>query len=293
MSTTTAPNAPAPAAAAETRRVRVDDDVELHCEITGTGPPLLLVHGLGACTEDWEPQVAAFRDRYRVIAFDLRGHGRSSRPREGYSIPRFARDTAHLLESLETGPVHVVGISLGGMIAFQLAVDAPHLVRTMTIVNSGPAVPAETVKQRLPLYVRLFYLKVMGLKKMADVVAKRLFPEPGQEDLRRSFVARLTANDKRAYTASLRAIFAGWGVADRLGDIRHPVLAIAADQDYTPVHLKKAYVERLPDARLVVVPDSRHALPMERPAAFNRALAEFLDAHAEPAAGAGRADDAQ
>lgn len=262
-------------AAPASRRIRVDD-VELHVESVGEGEPLVLIHGLGACGLDWAPQTAFFCERYRVITIDLRGHGRSSRPRTGYSIERFAKDTAAVLQALETGPVHLVGISLGGMVTFQLAVDAPHLVRSMTIVNSGPAVPTLTFKQRLPLYIRLVYIRVLGLRRMAVAIAKRLFPAPDQAALRDTFVARLASNDKRCYVESLRAIFAGWGVADRLGAIACPVLALAADQDYTPVALKQAYVDRLPDARMVVIPDSRHAVPMEKPDAFNRALADFL-----------------
>ena len=259
----------------ESRWVRVDD-VELYCEIAGEGEPLLLMHGLGSCTADWAPQIERFRHDYRVIAFDLRGHGRSSKPREGYSIPRFAKDTAALLDALGTGPVHVAGISLGGMVAFQLAVDAPERVKSMTIVNSGPVVPAETFKQRIPLYVRLLYLHTLGLRRMAKKIAKGLFPKPEQADLRSQFIERLAANDKRCYLASLRAIFAGWGVAEHLGDIRCPVLFLAADQDYTPVALKQRFVDRMPDARMVVIPDSRHALPLEKPDEFNRALADFL-----------------
>lgn len=259
----------------QSRRVRVDD-VELYCEIAGKGEPLLLIHGLGSCGADWAPQIAHFRRGYRVVTFDLRGHGSSSKPREGYSIERFARDTAALLDTLETGPVHIAGISLGGMVAFRLAVDAPQRVKSLTIVNSGPEVPALTFKQRLPLYVRLFYIHTLGLRKMAKKIADRLFPEPGQGDLRSRFIERLAGNDKRCYVASLRAIFAGWGVADRLADIRCPVLFIAADQDYTPVELKQSYVDRLPNAGMVVIPNSRHALPMEKPREFNRALADFL-----------------
>lgn len=259
----------------ESRRVRVDG-VELYCEIAGEGEPLLLIHGLGSCGEDWGPQIEHFRQDYRVITFDLRGHGHSSKPHDGYSIERFAQDTAALLDALETGPVHVMGISLGGMVAFQLAVDAPKLVKSMTIVNSGPEVPARTFKQRIPLYVRLLYLHTLGLRKMAKMIAKRLFPEPGQGALRSGFIERIAGNEKRVYLASLRGIFAGWGVAGRLGDIRCPVLFITADQDYSPVELKQTYVDRLPNARMVVIPDSRHALPMEKPHEFNRALADFL-----------------
>ncbi len=262
-------------AAVQTRRVRVGN-AELHCEMAGAGEPVLFIHGLGSCTEDWQPQIDHFRHGYRVVACDLRGHGRSSKPRGPYSIESFASDVASMLRELQTGPAHVVGISLGGMVAFQLAVDAPELVRSLTIVNSGPAVPAATFKQRLPLHIRLVYARVLGLRGMAKMIAKRLFPKPGQESLQRAFIARLAANDKHCYLASLRAIFAGWSVADRLAQIRCPVLVLAADQDYTPLALKQAYAARLPDARVVVIADSRHAVPMEKPREFNEALATFL-----------------
>jgi len=257
------------------RRVRVND-VELHCEIAGEGEPLLFIHGLGSCGDDWRPQLDYFRDRYRTIACDLRGHGRSSKPHAPYSIEGFARDVASLLRELEAGPAHIVGISLGGMVAFQLAIDAPERVRSLTIVNSGPAVPAATFKQRLPLNIRLGYARLLGLHGMAKMIAKRLFPKPEQIDLRHAFVARLAANDKSCYLASLRAIFAGWSVAERLGEIRCPVLVLASELDYTPVALKQAYAMRLPNARVAVVTDARHALPMEKPREFNEALAAFL-----------------
>lgn len=256
------------------RRVRTGD-VDLHFEAVGEGEPLVLIHGLGSCGQDWGPQVGSFSDRYHVIALDLRGHGRSSKPRGPYSIPVFAQDTAALLRALQVGPAHVVGISLGGMVAFQLAVDAPELVKSLAIVNSGPAVPADTFKQRLPLNVRLAYLRFLGLPRMAKMIAKRLFPKPGQGALQEAFVARLSGNDKHAYRESLKAIF-GWSVVDRLDAIRCPVLVLTADQDYAPVELKRAYAERLADARVVVIPDSRHALPMEKPREFNAALDEFL-----------------
>jgi len=261
--------------AVETRRIRLAD-AELYCELAGSGTPLLFIHGLGSCSADWQPQIECFRERYRTVACDLRGHGLSSKPPGQYSIKGFARDLASVLRELRLGAAHVVGISLGGMVAFQLAVDAPELVRSLVIVNSGPAVPAETFKQRLPLYVRLAYARLLGLRAMAKAIGKRLFPKPEQIELQRAFVARLASNDTRCYLASLRAIFAGWSVADRLATIQCPVLVLASDQDYTPVALKEAYARRLPNARVVVIPDSRHALPMERPRQFNDALASFL-----------------
>jgi 3-oxoadipate enol-lactonase len=263
------------AGVAETRCVRLGD-VELYCEVSGSGEPIVFIHGLGSCSEDWRPQIARFAGGYRTIACDLRGHGRSSKPRGPYGIECFARDVASLLRELEAAPAHVVGLSLGGMVAFQLAVDAPELVRSLVIVNSGPAVPAATFKQRIPLYLRLVYAHALGLRGMAKKMAPRLFPKADQLELRRAFIERLAANDKHSYLASLRAIFAGWSVMDRLPGIRCPVLVVASDQDYTPVALKQAYAARLPRARVLVVPDSRHALPLEKPQEFNDALAGFL-----------------
>jgi pimeloyl-ACP methyl ester carboxylesterase len=115
---------------------------------------------------------------------------------------------------------------------------------------------------------------------MAAAIAKRLFPAPGQEELQRVFVERLSANDKRCYLASLKAIFAGWDLSAHLPDIRCPTLVVTADQDYTPVALKEAYAARMPDARLVVIPDSHHAVFMEKPREFNAALEAFLVAGA-------------
>jgi pimeloyl-ACP methyl ester carboxylesterase len=261
--------------AAAARRVRVGD-VELHCEQQGSGAPLLLIHGLGSSGLDWEHQVEHFRRSRRVITIDLRGHGQSSRPHGGYSIGLFARDVAGALRELGVDAADVVGVSLGGMVAFQLAVDAPGLVKSLVIVNSGPYVPAATFKQRMPLYIRLFYIRVLGLPRMAAAVAKRLFPAPGPEALQRLFVERVSANDKACYLASLKAIFAGWDLSARLPDIRCPTLVLAADQDYTPVALKQAYVARMPHARLVVIPDSHHAVFMEKPREFNAALEAFL-----------------
>src|SRR5439155_12833482 len=93
----------------------------------------------GSSKRDWEPQVAELAKTYRVITVDLRGHGQSDKPAGPYTIPEFAADVAGLLESLHASPAHIVGLSLGGGVAFQLAVNYPALLKSLTIVNSGPS----------------------------------------------------------------------------------------------------------------------------------------------------------
>lgn len=249
--------------------------VDLYYESCGAGEPLLLLHGLGSSTRDWEMQVGQFAQHYRVIACDMRGHGRSSKPPGPYSMRAFAQDTAALLTALGTVPAHVVGLSMGGMIAFELALHFPEILKSLTVVNSYPEMRVETPAEYFQMWQRFLILDLLGMRKMGEVLSKRLFIKPGQAELRRMFVERWAENDKQAYKASLRAIL-GWDVEGRLGEIRCPVLVIASDGDYMPLEDKRNYVAKIPNARLAVIEDARHAVTVEKPEQFNRFLDEFL-----------------
>jgi 3-oxoadipate enol-lactonase len=257
--------------------IRVND-VDLYYETRGAGEPVLLIHGLGSSTADWEPQVEALAGEFAVVAFDVRGHGRSSKPRGRYTIAQFAEDTAALIRQLALGPMHVVGVSMGGMIAFQLAVSAPELVRTLVIVNSGPAMIVRTLAERSMIASRIAIVRMMGMRKMGEVLAARLLPSPEHAALRATFIERWAANDPKAYLSALKALV-NWSVLERLADITCPVLVLTADEDYTPVAMKETYTAQLPNAQLVVIPDARHFMTIERPEAVNRALSAFLAAH--------------
>ena len=251
------------------------DGCQLHYEEYGQGSPLLLLHGLGSSNLDWEYQTAVLASRYRVIAMDMRGHGRSDKPDERYSIAGFATDVAALIEQMQLGPVHLVGISMGGMIAFQLGVDRPELLKSLTIINSGPEVKVRSPREALELVRRWTLSRLLSLDKVAQGLSRILFPKPSQIELRLKIQRRWPRNDKRAYLASLDAII-GWGVRERLAQITCPTLVVTGDRDYTPVARKEAYVAELPNARLAVVDDSGHATPMDQPDIFNALLLDFL-----------------
>ncbi|OEC36197.1 Pimeloyl-ACP methyl ester carboxylesterase [Pseudomonas cuatrocienegasensis] len=261
------------------------DDCQLHYEDYGQGTPLLLLHGLGSSVRDWEYQIPALARHYRVIALDIRGHGRSDKPRERYSIAGFASDVTALIEHLALPPVHLVGLSMGGMIGFQLGVDQPQLLRSLTIVNSGPEVKPKSLRDCLEIARRWTLSRVLSLDTIARGLGRLMFPKPEQAELRRKIETRWPQNDKRAYLASLDAII-GWSVRERLARITCPTLVISADHDYTPVAQKAAYVAEMPNARLLVIDDSRHATPMDQPEHFNSSLLAFLaevDSAAQPA----------
>ena len=255
-------------------KIRVGD-IDLYYEESGQGPALLLIHGLGSSCRDWEVQVPHFSTHFRVITCDVRGHGRSDKPRSKYSIPQFAADIAELLNALVVGPAHLVGISMGGMIAFQLAVSYPELVKSLVIVNSGPELVVHSLRDLLQVWQRKLIVRLLGMRKMGEVLSGRLFPKEEHAQIRKLFVERWAENDPRAYRNAMQALI-GWSVADQISGIKCPTLVIAADGDYTPVEVKEAYVARMSNAGLAVIPDARHAVPVEQPELFNKVVMEFL-----------------
>lgn len=254
------------------------NDIVMYYEVHGQGQPLVFIHGLGSSTRDWEFQTGPFARTYQVIPFDLRGHGRSEKPAGPYTLPLFAADTAGLLEALHVPAAHVVGVSLGGGVAFQLALDAPARVKTLTIVNSTPALAGSPRDIQQEMDRRTAIVQQMGMRAMGEALSPHLFPRPEEAALRQTFAERWAENDPRAYSDALRSMV-GWDVRDRLGAIGCPTLVISADQDYTPVAVKEAYVPLLPHAELAVIPDAHHAVPVEKPEEFNAVLARFLAAH--------------
>jgi pimeloyl-ACP methyl ester carboxylesterase len=252
--------------------------IKLNYESHGSGTPLVFIHGLGSCLDDWEHQIAHFAKSYRVITLDLRGHGRSDKPDARYSMQLFASDIAVLLNSLRLEAAHIVGLSLGGGVAFQLALDSPEIVRTLTVVNSGPEMILRTFKEKYAIWLRFAIINTLGLQKLGAIIADRLFPRPEDAPEKRKFLERYAHNEAKPYKAALRA-FIGWSVKAQLGTLRVPTLIMSADQDYTPVSFKEEYTAKIPGAMLKVIPDAHHGAPAERPEAFNALLGEFLAEH--------------
>jgi 3-oxoadipate enol-lactonase len=250
-------------------------NVMLYYQVTGQGQALVFIHGLGSSTRDWEFQIPAFSKQYQVITFDLRGHGQSAMPEGPYSIEMFTDDLAGLLEGLHVKSAHLVGISLGGAIAFQFALAYPTTVKTLTIVNSGPSLGGTPEQAQQEIERRVGIVKQFGMRAMGQNLAPNLFPEPEHASLREAFIEHWAENDPNAYIEATRSML-GWDVTGQLSAIRNPTLIIASDQDYSPVAMKKAYAELMPNAQLTVIANAHHAVPIERPKEFNAVLAQFL-----------------
>lgn len=250
--------------------------IELHYDRVGEGPPTLLLHGLGSSARDWENQVSHFQGSREVIVPDLRGHGRSDKPDGPYSIEGFASDIAGLIDELGIGPSPVVGISLGGMIGFQLVADRPDLVTKLIAVNALPAFEMTRISQRIQVVMRKIITKRLSMEKIGDVLSKRLFTDSDMDELRAKMVERWAENDKAAYESTFQAILDWPGVKTEMGATEVPITVINSDLDYLAPDDKQPYIDAMPTAESVVIENAHHAVPMERPDRFNAALEQAL-----------------
>ncbi|MBN1954341.1 MAG: alpha/beta fold hydrolase [Anaerolineae bacterium] len=252
------------------------DGVRIYYHTEGSGPAVLLLHGLGSCADDWFFQFPALSERYTVIAADLRGHGRSDKPPGPYAIARMGNDMAGVLAALATGPAHVVGLSLGGLAAQALAIGHPPQVRSLVLVNTFARLRPQGLGGWLYFLSRAAAMATGGLEAQAEVVARGVFPYPEQEELRRAAAERLRANDPAAYRATMRAVLRFDSRRD-LPRVRVPALVIAGKEDTTvSLAAKQELAARIPGAQLIVMSNSGHASPLDQPEQFNQLLLAFL-----------------
>ena len=252
--------------------------LRIHYRIEGDGPAVVLLHGMGSCADDWMLQFPALAEHTTALAVDLRGHGHTDAPPGPYTIPGMARDVAGLLAGLGIGAAHVVGLSLGGLVAQSLASDHPERTRSLVLVNTFARLRPQGLRGWVYLLARAVAMVTGGVEKQAEVVAAGVFPHPEQADLRRMAAERLKANDPAAYRAAMRAVLRFDSRPD-LNRIQIPTLVIAGAEDTTvSVEAKRALAARIPGAQLEVVPNSGHATPLDQPEIFNGLVLRFIGA---------------
>jgi 3-oxoadipate enol-lactonase len=250
----------------------------LHHALTGPAdaPVVVLLHGLGACADDWQLQMPALSADYRVLSLDLPGHRHSSRAPGAASIPAMATEVTRLLDALAIDAAHVVGLSLGGCVALALAVQSAARVRSLVLVNTFARLPTSGVRATVRGASRLGLALVAPMRVVGAYVAREAFPEPHQHELRRAASERIEGNSRRRYLTCLAALIR-FDVRRHLGEVRCPTLVIAGARDTTVPFTAKSLIARaIPGAWLRVVDDSGHVTPFDQPDAFNRLLLEHL-----------------
>ena len=240
-------------------------------------PAVLLFHGLGADGTSWTLQIPALGQAgFRPVAPDAPGFGGSPYDGRGWSIRRVAAQMADLLGELGTGPAHIIGLSLGGVIAQQFTLDFPQLTRKLVLVSTFSALRPENLNGWAYFIRRAVVVLTLGMQAQSQIVARRLFPDPQDQLLRDMYLAVIARADPRAYRKAMISL----GLFDsrkRLGQIKVPVLIITGEQDTTVAPARQKWlVEGLPAVHQVVIPQAGHVVSVDQPEQFNRALLDFL-----------------
>ena len=257
-----------------------DADHSIHYLERGRGEPVLLIHGLGCNGANWAFQVAALEHRYRLIVPDLPGAGHSTAPRGGYSIEGFAAAMWKLLDHLGVPKINIIGFSLGGAVALEMAASRPTCVPKLALINSLATYRPHSLRKWLETHVSANLVRMLGMPRAAVVVAARLFPEKWQRAMRTHTAAALGAVPATHYLGMGLAL-ASWAILDRLDVLTSRVLLIAAENDYTPLAEKVALAKQL-HAEIVIVRGSRHGTPFDSVQATNACLSAFLDGQPLP-----------
>lgn len=256
------------------------NDIELYYEIHGAGDPLVLIAGLGYGRWSWFKQVPAFSQKYQVIVFDNRGVGGSDKPDAEYSIKMLADDTAALLKNLGLTRAHILGASMGGFIAQQLAVDYPAVVRSLilccTCFGGKNSVPASVNTWKTLLDVEGLRPEEIvrrghGFAYSADYVRQH----PNEMD---QLIALQLANSVPRY-AWLRQFWAGakFDLEARVAEIKAPALIMTGTEDQlVPPENSKQLAAKIINARLATIPGAGHVFFIERAEEFNKAAMDFL-----------------
>lgn len=251
-------------------------DVELALIDAGHGEAVLFVHGLGGSHSDWRHQIEPCAHHFRVLVPDLRGFGASSAGTRRIDIPQLARDLLALLDALGIERCHLVGHSMGGAVALQLALDAPQRVGRLVIANSVPSFSTPSLRRYGEFLYRLLLMATVGPVALAHISARRMFPGEALRAERARVIARSRANRRWPYLQALLSI-SRWSVRERLPYLQLPALVIAAEHDYFAREESERFAHALPHAEFTWFPGAHHALPSEQPDAFNARVCAFLD----------------
>lgn len=243
------------------------DGVSIHYDVTGDGPAVLLTHGFTATSHMFGATVEALQDDFRLITWDIRGHGQSDSPgdQDAYSVPLAVEDMVAVLDAVGADAAVVGGHSLGGFLSLELHLAHPDRVRGLVLIDTGPGYRSDDARQgwndraeRTAARLEERGLDALGTSSEVDAARH----PHGAAGLARAARGILTQRDGR--------------VIESLPSIAVPTLIVVGDQD-EPFLAGSGYMaKKIPGAELVVIDGAGHAPMLDQPAAFNATLHEFL-----------------
>lgn len=244
--------------------------------------PIVFAHGLLFSTEMFAAQIAHLKGKYRCIAYDHRGQGQSDAPEAGYDIDTLAADAAGLIRALGVEKCHFVGLSMGGFVVLRMALDYPDLVGSISVLNSSADAEPGDNEGRYKLLN--FILRWFGPKPVVGQIMPIMFSQtflndPARKHLRDHWRRALSQiKNRKAMSKAVAGVIDRASVAERLGEIKMPVLIVAGDEDTaTPPEKSEQMHAAIAGSQFVLVPQAGHVSTIDAPDAISRALSNFFE----------------
>lgn len=239
-------------------------------------PVLIFIHGLGENLDSWTNQLTYFDNDYRVIAMDLRGHYRSEDGTKPITIKQFADDVILLCDKLAITQAHFVGLSMGGIICQQLAIDYQDRMFSVSLCNTASYATDEA---KAKLDSRLAMIEAVSMDEMADFIVTACLPPVYDQRIYDQAFAVFRLNRKTPYMAATRATFS-IDYRNDLCKITIPTLVFTGEFDKaTPVEASEFIHAQIPHSEMHVISGVGHLSKLEKPAEFNQLIANFLAKH--------------
>jgi pimeloyl-ACP methyl ester carboxylesterase len=253
----------------------------------GQARPIVFIHGLGGQWQNWLENIPRFAQERRVIAVDLPGFGTSEMPRERISIERYGRTVAELCERLELAPVVLVGNSMGGFVAAEVAIRRPDITERLMLVAAAGVSQADLSARPIKVGAKAIALLTTSTLSQLRPAARRprarhwflslVVRHPGALRADLAFEGLLKGSGKPGFEDALMANLS-YDFRDRLPQIGCPTLILWGEKDaLIPVRDAERFRELIPGARKVLLRDTGHLPMVERPPTFNAELARFLE----------------
>jgi len=250
--------------------------VDIHYMMEGAGPPVVLVHGVGADLRSWDGVVPFLVPRYRVIRLDLRGHGQSSRI-TSCSLQDLLDDVTAVMDAESVAKAHLVGFSLGGMIAQAFVLDHPDRVDTVAFIS---AVACRTEEERARMIERARIVREQGIAAVVAAAENRWFTEEFKRANPERVAQRLSeliANDHASYAAAYQ-VFAESEIGPRLPAVRHKTLIVTGEHDIgSNTRMARYMHDAIAGSVLEILPGLRHSVLIEAPETIARLVLRHLE----------------
>jgi len=241
--------------------------------------PLLLIHGFPFDHRMWKPQLEFFSERYRVIAPDLQGFGKSPSENDAIFMDHYAEDLKGVIDELKCGPVHLCGFSMGGYVAMRFIDMYPDLCHSLTLINTRAEADDNNVKFKR--FQQCKQIQGDKFQNYAEGHLKAVFMGKtlhNNADVTNQVREIVLSQDPSSVCKGLLAMAARMDSLENLKKVKVPTLVVAGEEDsIIPLQYSKRMQEAIPGAKVVVIPESAHMVNLENPNMFNSELSSFLD----------------